>query len=377
MPPRRLSVAHPNLPIPHVSASRSRACRLALLAFLLPLSPLAPHARAATEKLEQKAGSLPTSPEFERLRAEAKEAERGLQKGEAHFALEMKKAHVYAKVLKHREVIGRYRPETEASSVRAEVSTYNIGRALGCGELFQPAVPMDLRGKGLATFRRLVESSSFPEYRQDERKALLEAIDNEPEVLHGAFKPLPPTDALKYRGAERPEDEPNGGLETSDPIAKYLRHDAPQPGHQPVPLPSASLHLAPAHLARQLSDILLVDALAGQWDRFSGNNLHLLPGHGGQFFAIDNGGADPLNDQGYLERFTRWVTRFDPVVAEHLSALDAFLRKKGSFRGYTSERALAAALGIEDKQEWKGFKERVHRVNAHVHSARSGGFFER
>jgi hypothetical protein len=288
----------------------------------------------------------------------------------------MKKAHVYAKVLKHGEVIGRFRPETEMSSVRAEISTYNIGRALGCGELFQPAVPMDLHGKGLATFRRLLEAATFPEVRQEERKGLVESMANDPGELRGAFKPITPAEAVKYRGAERPDEAPNGGLETSDPIARYLRHDAPQPGHQPVPLPSVSLHLAPAPLARQLSDILLVDALAGQWDRFSGNNLHLLPGHGGQFMAIDNGGADPLNDQGYLERFTRWVTRFDPVVVEHLTALDAFLRKKGSFRGYTSERALALALGIDDPKEWKGFKERVHRVNAHVHVVRSGGFFE-
>jgi hypothetical protein len=344
-------------------------------AFVLGLS-LAALPSFAVERPDIKTGSLPTSPELDRLRVEAKEAERGLHKGEAHFALEMKKAHVYAKVLKHGEVIGRFRPETDSSSVRAEISTYNIGRALGCGELFQPAVPMDLRGKGLATFRRLLEAAHFPDFRQDERNSLLAIMDSDTEVLSGAFKPMTPVDAIKYRGAERPDEEPNGGLETSDPIAKYLRHDAPQPGHQPVSLPSVGLRLAPASLARQLSNILLVDALAGQWDRFSGNNLHLLPGHGGQFIAIDNGGADPLNDQGYLERFTRWVTRFDPAVVEQLAALDAFLRKKGSFRGYTSERALSVALGIDDPKEWKGFKERVHRVNAHVHVVRSAGFFE-
>src|SRR4051812_14302225 len=181
----------------------SLLCGAALLAGL--------HSSAA-EKPEVKTGALPTSPELERLRVEAKEAERGLQKGQAHFALEMKKAHVYAKVLKHGEVIGRFRPETDASSVRAEISTYNIGRALGCGELFQPAVPMDLRGKGLATFRRLLEAAHFPDYRQDERDSLLQIIESNPEVLDGAFKPMTPADAVKYRGAGRPDDEPNGGL---------------------------------------------------------------------------------------------------------------------------------------------------------------------
>jgi hypothetical protein len=368
MPPRESPSFSTTARSLHLTGALSLLCGAALLAGF--------HSSAA-EKSEVKTGALPTSPELERLRVEAKEAERGLLKGEAHFALEMKKAHVYVKVLKHGEVIGRFRPETDATSVRAEISTYNIGRALGCGELFQPAVPMELRGKGLATFRRLLEAAHFVDFRQDERNSLLQIMESDPDVLDGAFKPMTPAEAVKYRGAERPDEEPNGGLETNDPIARYLRHDAPQPAAQPVSLPSVGLRLAPAPLARQLSDILLVDALAGQWDRFSGNNLHLLPGHGGQFMAIDNGGADPLNDQGYLERFTRWVTRFDPPVVELLGALDAFLRKKGSFRGYTSERALAVALGIEDPKEWKGFKERVRRVNAHVHVARSGGFFER
>lgn len=375
MPPRHPPFSHPTSGRRRVSAARGRWGKLALVSLLLGASFAALHSGAVGEKVEP--GSLPTPPELERLRVEAKEAELGLRKGEAHFAFEMKKAHVYPKVLKHGEIIGRFRPETSATSVRAEISTYNIGRALGCGELFQPAVPMELRGKGLATFRRMLETATFPEVREEERQTLLETMKYDPEVLRGAFKPMTPAEAVKYRGAERPDEEPNGGLETADPIAKYLRHDAPQPGHQPVPLPSVTLHLAPAALARQLSDILLVDALAGQWDRFSGNNLHLLPSHGGQFMAIDNGGADPLNDQGYLERFTHWVTRFDPAVVEQLTALDAFLRKKGSFRGYTSERALAVALGIDDPKEWKGFKERVHRVNAHVHVVRSGGLFER
>jgi hypothetical protein len=161
-------------------------------------------------------------------------------------------------------------------------------------------------------------------------------------------------------------------------IARYLRHDAPQPAREMVALPQTKLHGSAAALAKQLSNILLVDALAGQWDRFSGSNLHLVPTpNGAQFTAIDNGGADPANDQGYLDKFMHWVTRFDPVTVGHLLALDAFLKKRGAFREFSSEKALEAALGFDDAQEWKAFKERVHRVAAHVRSIKSGSTFER
>ena len=244
----------------------------------------------------------------------------GLRKGDPQFSLQMKKAHVYAKVLKGEEVIGRVRPETASTSVRAEITTFNIGRALGCGELFQPAVHLELHGKGLASFRRLLETTTFSGDKEEERQELLRTMDHEPGVLRTAYKPMTPEHALKYRGAERPDEPPNGGLETNDVIAKFLRHDAPQPGHEPIALVHAGgLRASPARLARELSNILLVDALAGQWDRFSGNNLHVLPtADGAQFLAVDNGGADPVNDQGYLQKFQHWVTRFDPAVLKHL-----------------------------------------------------------
>src|SRR5947209_5823780 len=130
MPPRRQPFSRPVSESVRGSVPRSGRGRLAALALVLGLSLLALSTPVSAKPLEEKSGSLPTSPELERLRAEAKEAERGLHKGEAHFALEMKKSHVYVKVLKHGEVIGRFKPETEATSVRAEISTYNIGRAL-------------------------------------------------------------------------------------------------------------------------------------------------------------------------------------------------------------------------------------------------------
>lgn len=321
------------------------------------------------------AGAIPTSPVLERWLASARTIERELQQGDGHYSLVMKKAHVYANVLKDGKVIGRFRPETLSTSVRAEVSTFQIGRALGCGELFQPAVAMDLRGESLRNFRQQLALAKFPPHRTDERAALLEVLEAEPEVLHGVFKPIVPARATVYLPAERPKEAPNGGLNTNDEFARFLRHNEPQPGHKTVALAGRPLPASP--LARQLSNILLVDALAGQWDRFSGHNLHLLlTATGPHFMAIDNGGANPIDDQGYLEKFTHWVTRFDPDTVERLSALDAFLQQGGEFCGFASENALKNALGFKDAKEWHAFKERVRRVSRHVSAIESGGRFE-
>ncbi len=372
---------HSQSPTRHgLKAWRPAASLAVLCAALVGLGLLftTPNPAAGIERYEEKAGSLPTSSELERWLALAKEVEHGLHKGEPHLSLEMKKAHVYPKVLKHGEVVGRFRPESAGTSVRAEITSFNIARGLGCGELFQPAVEIELRGKGLTTFHRMLETATFPEYKEDERREILQAIDDNPEGLSGAYKPIPPVNAMKYRGAERPDDPPNGALDTGDIIARHLRHDAPQPGREPVALPHTGLRASPARLARDLSDILLVDALAGQWDRFSGNNLHIVPtADGARLMAIDNGGADPINDQGYLDKFCQWVTRFDEPVVQHLWALDAFLKKRGRFRGFTDERALETALGFDDAQEWKAFKERVHRVAAHTRAVKGGVLFEK
>src|SRR5438105_4370750 len=152
---------------PHRPAWRTVAPLAAVCAAVTGAGLLftAPNPAAGLDRYEERtgAGVLPTSAEFERWLATAKEVERELRKGDARFSLQMKKAHVYPKVLKGEEVVGRFRPEATSTSVRAEITSFNIARGLGCGELFQPAVEIELRGKGLASFRRMLEAATFPE----------------------------------------------------------------------------------------------------------------------------------------------------------------------------------------------------------------------
>ena len=323
------------------------------------------------------APSLPASAELKTWYSFVQYVEKGLESGDRKLAFEMKRAHVYPKVRWNGELVGAFRSASASTNVEGEIATFNIARALGCEDLFQQATGVELRGKGLATLTRLFETAKFPAEKEKDRRQVLAEIAGEPEVLHGVFKQALPVKAVKYRSIERAEATTNGVLNEADPVARFLKRRAPQPGMEPMTPPGIKGQAPTRTLARQLSSILLVDALAGQWDRFSGGNLHMLVEDGGaRFIAVDNGGAGFKDDQGYLGRFKKTVTRFDPRVTARLFALEAFLEKGGRFLDFHDEHSLAEAMRIDEREHWDVFKDRVRQVAAHVRASGEGSLFE-
>ena len=329
--------------------------------------------------------TLPQSPELRRWFSFANEVGDGLERGDPHFSFQMKKMHVHAKVLRDGVVVGAFRMETSSTCVDGEIATFNIARVLGCGDLFQPAAPMKLRGKGLATLRQLMETARLPATKEQDRLGVLEDMKNNPDGLRGDFRKATPVDAVKYHAIEVPSLPPNGGLNEQDRVAVFLKCDAPQPGAEEMKLKSLDCRAPASSLAHELSDILLVDALAGQWDRFSGGNLHVAVVKGrAHFLAVDNGGASFEDDQGHMARFKKWVTRFDRRVVAQLFALEAFLdaqkkeaptAKADKFLGFSDWQSLAAAMEIHAPVDWSVFKDRVHEVAAHVRSIGERAYF--
>lgn len=328
---------------------------------------------------------LPQSAELRRWFALVQETEAGLERGDPRFGFQMKKMHVHTKVLRDGEVIGAFRSETSSTCVDGEIASFNIARVLGCGELFQPVSPIELRGKGLGTLRQLMETSRFPEAKEKDRRQVLQEIEDNPDGMRGDFRKVTPVDAEKYHAIELPALPPNGRLNEEDRVAVFLKCGSPQPSGAEIKLKGLDARAPAVSLARELSDILLVDALAGEWDRFSGGNLHVVVVKGrAHFLAVDNGGSGFEDEQGYMKLFKKWVTRFDRGVAERLFALEDFLKRQGSggaamkpkkFLGFADERSLADAMSISMPGDWEVFRRRVSEVAAHVRSGGDGAYF--
>ena len=348
--------------------------------FLSLLLALACVRASATE-----AATLPQSPELARWFSFVREVETGLESGDARFSFQMKKMHVHAKVLRDEEVVGALRTETSSTCVDGEIASFSIARVLGCGELFQPAARIELRGKGLVTFRHLMETARFPESKEHDRRQVLLEIEQNPGGLRAGFRKVTPVNAEKYHAIEVPSLPPNGGLNEEDRVAVFLKCGSPQPGAGDMKLKHLDCHAPAVSLARELSDILLVDALAGEWDRFSGGNLHVVVTDGrAHFLAVDNGGASFEDDQGNMGRFKKTVTRFDRRTVLRLFALEEFLAadekekptaKPKEFLGFTDGQSLAAAMFISMPVDWEVLRRRVSEVAKHVRSIGEGAFF--
>ena len=334
---------------------------------------------------EARSLELPQSAELRSWFSLVKEVETGLEQGDEHFSFQMKKMHVHAKVLRDGEVIGAFRTETSSTCVDGEIASFSIARVLGCGELFQPAARIELRGKGLATFRKLMEAARFPDFKEEDRRKVLLEIEQNPNGLRGGFRMATPANAEKYHSIEVPSLPPNGVLNEQDRVAVFLKCGSPQPGAEEMKLRRLECRAPAVSLARELSNILLVDALAGEWDRFSGGNLHAVVTAGrAHFLAVDNGGANFLEDQGNMGRFKKTVTRFDRRVVQRLFALEEFLAaaesgkpgaKLKEFLGFTDEHLLAEAMFISTPVDWEVLRRRVSEVAKHVRSIGEGAFF--
>src|SRR5262245_54699044 len=227
--------------------------------------------------------------------------------------------------------LGKWLPRNSAGNPESQVVSYQLGRFLGMNELVMPSAYYQLDGAALSTFQRILQGArENNRWRRQNRDLNLAAIGQNPSGLMGVFTPLLEPNSEEAVGLANASANT---INSANPIARFIRADGP--------LPSASRRMSlrgikggsesELELARQFSQVMVLDILTGQWDRWSGGNVEATTdGSRVYFVARDNGGAS-MTGPGSFAKYSRIVTRFDRAQMERVDRLVHLLSDRDQF----------------------------------------------
>ncbi len=269
---------------------------------------------------------------------------------------------------------GAFLTENEATHTETEVAAYQIARWLGVSDTFGPGRPYEAGPRVAAAYAKLIRDAIAANALSCSRlnaDVILKRLKQRPDGITGIYKPFGPRpfDCDDLNGGTF---SANGGtVSTPNPNAQlhaYLKASGPQPDERPINLECIRKEMGStkrsarlSDLSRQLSSIYLVDALTGQWDRFSGGNLQVVEvgADSYRFVSYDNGGADITGEWIFTEKLQLGVLeRFDPKVLVRLEALQRELSP-----------TLMTSLGVRAEHQ-AAFAKRLDAVLKHIASLR-------
>lgn len=280
--------------------------------------------------------------------------------------------------------IGAIIVQNSSGSVTGETLSFPIARALGFPEIVQPAVYHYLTGANLQKFISILpstpivlKSGALNKNKELNRLTILQRYKDHPEGMDAVFKrwDVKPADYNPINGDNRKINPTYVMPGSHDAAASMLTCEGPRPdAGTRVTFAGGSTDELSA--VRQLSNILILDALEMEWDRFSGGNLQTVTTNGVvRFVAIDNGGTWGT---GSTERNLSMVTRFDKTTADRVLAMDDFLQhRSASFMGLRSDQDFRVAFDIAQPsadQTFVKFRDALAKTAAHIR-AHAGCYF--
>ncbi len=277
---------------------------------------------------------------------------------------------------KSHQLLGAILPENSSTKVLGEIFSYNLARVLDLAEYYGPGVHLNLKGKGLKKFRKMIMNAAYNEHKEKNRKTLIDLTRNR-EKLHCAYK----------KWGSKPVDLEklilNNSVNKANILIKYIQSENKKPDNEFISLSSLSHSNLRGNgkaldLARQLSGIMVIDMLTGQWDRFSGGNLQATIKNGNvKLASFDNGGTFSYSKQNkWFTHYKKILTRFDKKIVKCLNNMNNFLNIKNtdSFLNYSSENEFRGDMGIITGPDnlanadwvWKMFKRNLSMLIEHV-----------
>lgn len=177
--------------------------------------------------------------------------------------------------------IGVIKTGTANNSMGGEVYAYRFARLLGFSGMVAPVIPVDLHGGALVKLRDVLRNKTYKDKNKDwQRRRVIGDLDRairNDDTYHGAFKEWMP--AFQFHAGMGKRE--NLGRQ---PIAKHFRANSAQPEHKDIRISQLTRLYTPkgtyrgtvdlARLTEDYSNLMLMDALMGQNDRYAGANVH-------------------------------------------------------------------------------------------------------
>lgn len=299
--------------------------------------------------------------------------------------------------------LGVFKPTNGNTYHRGEVFTYQLAKLLGLESMYPVNIIVELDKAGCEKFNAALSGVTYKGMKERNRKKLMDVCRKQ-GVLEGTFKEwvqgfvflgmIGTRDKFKASSIYRFLDK-KGSMPDRDRMIKVKQITAL---YKPDECKEATYfgRMNEARLARDLSDLMVIDALNANEDRFPGANIEfkavgpvreikkcMFDFGESRLFSLDNGATFKGSGSNALQDLTKrmTVTRFHKRTVKRLKLLSAFINgTRGAPKflrrhGVKSVEQLWHYLALDKgdshkrrKQPYKLFEATLRAVLKHIDS---------
>ena len=244
---------------------------------------------------------------------------------------------------------GTFVAVNEAANPNSEIGSFNLAAIIGADSIYRPTIPYSLGTRAQTEFKKLMTTLPIKGSMR---------VANKNRILKSIEKGLPLKGCIKAKKEDTEmatESMISKGwrgatsLNLNHPVMKLLQAGNSQPKKGDTILMRTDYSGDALTLAREFSIILTIDAVFGQYDRYSGGNIVLMKdeNNSAHFYVTDNGGAEIVDSVPMTKKIVKTFSRYDKKSITKIREMYAFLQNPAlGFLGYTDANKFVVDLGL-------------------------------
>jgi hypothetical protein len=267
--------------------------------------------------------------------------------GQTSITMKVRKADPSSK--KGSKSMGAFVARNGAGNPNTGTAYFNLSAILGYDGVFRPSARYEAGPRAAAAYKSLMQrmSTNNRDRLKNKSDILKQIAAGSP--LKGYVKAGKTDGAVEIESIYVSRIRPNGAPAGNHPIIRALQASNPKP-RAGTALTLARGKVGDAlELAREYSVIMTLDAVLGQWDRYSGGAIYARNDDKGKahFYAVDNDGSEVGESSSWTERSLGWFSRYDRKTIAQLKELYNFLEQpETGYLGYDNAEKFIVDLGL-------------------------------